>query len=208
MKDIHHIIHILRKHPSARAGVLAKLADRARRELADLPSLDTWDLSRPEGPDAVGGLLYAINQSDDQRKGKWHAAANLLHVCLRVDPDALRDGDWDAIWYWAGYYDAAVGRTARQGQREKAGKKRKRGPELKVRGLVPFSHLGSEQFRDRLDADGALIHEPGDGEEFKITRDGDTITVYSYTADESAEFPDDQLPAYLFRARKTPPKSP
>lgn len=114
MKDIDHIMHVLEHHPESRAGLLVKVADRARRELADIPTIETWDLNCAEGPNSVAGLLHAIKQSDHRRKGRkdrWFAAAELLHWCLRAIPraESLRQRDLLAIQRLATKADSASG---------------------------------------------------------------------------------------------------
>ncbi len=98
---------------------------------------------------------------------------------------------------------AASGRRFFRKQAEKARKSRKRTSGLKVRGLVPFREFAATELCDRLDADGQLVHEHMDEEEFRITRNGDHIVIYSYTTDEETTLPADQLRAYLNRARNS-----
>ena len=131
MNDIDHIMSVLDQRPSAG---LAALARHARRELADIPTIDAWDLESLDSPYAVsgllehsdeklmvrsytagvGGLVCAIKQSEDGRKARWYPAAMLLWWCLHVDPERLRPRDARIIQNWATAADAERGRGTQQ----------------------------------------------------------------------------------------------
>ena len=120
MRDIDGVMHILERHPAARTGVLLKLADRARAQLDDVPTLATWNLESDEGPDSVSALVGAIDQCDDRRKARWHASAMLLLWCLRAIPRAeqLRTRDLLAIQRLATKADSERGYKQRMGASE------------------------------------------------------------------------------------------
>ena len=117
MNDIDNMMGVLDQRPSAG---LARLAEHARQQLADIPTIGTWNLERPEGPDAVGGLLHAIKQSDDKRKDRWYAAAMLLWWCLHVDPERLRPRDVRIIQVWASAPDSEHGKKFTPGRPREA----------------------------------------------------------------------------------------